>query len=71
MVIDIDKLSRREVYFGAYRIEWSEQKIVLDCVCGEKDVEVFSDQFSYCPKCSRRFSIQEIIKMEEPMQGEE
>ena len=71
MVDKLNKDTRRGIFLGAYRIEWSDQKIMLDCVCGEKDLEIFSDHFCYCPKCSRRFSIQEIIKMEESIEGEE
>jgi hypothetical protein len=55
---------QREIYLGEYRIEWADQKISLDCSCGTLELEVFSDTFTICPACKRRYSILELIKVE-------
>jgi len=55
---------RREIYLGEYRVEWADQKISLTCLCGQEEIEIFSDTYSSCPECKRRFSILELIKVE-------
>ena len=62
-----NKLYFREVYLGEYHVEWADQKISLDCSCGYKDIEIFSDTYTICPECKRRYSILEIIKVENQM----
>tara|TARA_Y100000310_G_scaffold333156_1_gene410113 strand:+ start:3215 stop:3418 length:204 start_codon:yes stop_codon:yes gene_type:complete len=57
-------MDKEELYIGSYRIEWSDQKIVVDCLCTEKELEIFSDSYTYCPQCSRRFSIVELVRVE-------
>ena len=61
-----DSLYRHEIYIGDYRVEWSDQKIVINCNCGETDLEIFSESATICHKCSRRYSIMEIVKVEVP-----
>jgi len=61
-----DSLYRHEIYIGDYRVEWSDQKISIDCHCGETDLEIFSESATICRKCSRRYSIMEIVKVEVP-----
>ncbi len=65
--MDYDKLYRHEVFLGQYRIQWSDQKLSIDCLCGETDIEIFSDTETVCPSCSRRYSIMEIIRVETPV----
>lgn len=57
-------LYSKEIYTTEYRIDWSDQKIIVDCSCGEKELEVFSDSFTYCSSCGRRYSIVELIQVE-------
>ena len=61
-----DSLYRHEIYIGDYRIEWSDQKISIDCTCGETALEIFSDSPTICSVCARRYSIMEIVKIEVP-----
>lgn len=61
-----DSLYRHEIYIGDYRVEWSDQKIVINCTCGETGIEIFSDSPSICRVCARRYSIMEIVKIEVP-----
>ena len=60
-------LFRREVCLTEYKIQWSDQKICVDCDCGEKDVEIFSESYTYCSKCGRRYTILEIVQVEVPL----
>ena len=69
--MDYDKLYRHEVYLGQYRVQWSDQKLLIDCLCEEKDLEIFSDTETVCPSCGRRYSIMEIIKVETPVDEEQ
>ena len=55
---------RREIFLGEYRVEWADQKISLTCICAQEEVEIFSDTYSTCPACKRRFSILELIIVE-------
>jgi uncharacterized protein YbaR (Trm112 family) len=58
---------KREIYLGDYRIEWSDQKISVICSCDKgPELEVFSETYTVCPSCQRRYSISEIIKVELP-----
>ncbi len=58
---------KREIYLGDYRIEWSDQKISVICSCDKgSELEVFSETYTVCPSCQRRYSISEIIKVELP-----
>tara|TARA_B100000131_G_C18101883_1_gene606354 strand:- start:1047 stop:1331 length:285 start_codon:yes stop_codon:yes gene_type:complete len=62
-----ENLYRHEVYLGDYRIEWSDQKITIVCVCQDRtELELFSESPTICPKCSRKYSIMEIVKVEVP-----
>ena len=65
--MDYDKLYKHEVYLGQFRVQWSDQKISIDCLCEEKDLEIFSDIETVCPSCARRYSIMEIIRIETPV----
>ena len=68
---NLDSLYQDEIYLGSYRIEWSDQKIIVTCDCNNEELEVFSDSYTYCDKCGRRYSILEIIKVEAPTDKEE
>ena len=68
--MDYDKLYKHEVYIGQYRVHWSDQKLSIDCICGENDLEIFSETETVCPQCGRRYSIMEIIKVETPVDDE-
>jgi len=58
---------RREIYLGDYRIEWSDQKILVICSCNKcPELEVFSETYTMCPYCQSRYSISEIIQVELP-----
>ena len=61
-----NSIYRHEIFIGDYRIEWSDQKIVIDCKCGERDIEIFSESPTICRVCARRYSIMEIVKIEVP-----
>tara|TARA_B100000131_G_scaffold323098_1_gene379817 strand:- start:4597 stop:4878 length:282 start_codon:yes stop_codon:yes gene_type:complete len=62
-----NSLYRHEVYLGDYRIEWSDQKISIVCSCHDKvELELFSESHTTCPKCCRRYSIMELVKVEVP-----
>ena len=62
-----NSLYRHEVYLGDYRVEWSDQKISIICVCDDRvELELFSESHTTCPKCSRRYSIMELVKIEVP-----
>lgn len=55
------------VFFGNYRIEWSDQKIVATCSCkAAPELEIFSDCPTICPECGRKYTISEFIKVEVP-----
>ncbi|MBT7706781.1 hypothetical protein HN747_05045 [archaeon] len=56
-----------EAFDGEYRIDWSDQKIVLKCTCKDAtELDVFSDSATFCPSCGRRYSIIELILTENP-----
>jgi len=58
---------RREVCLSEYKVQWSDQKISVDCMCGEKEIEIFSESYTYCSKCGRRYAIMEIVQVEVPV----
>ncbi len=55
---------QKNIYLGDYRVEWADQKISLECECGQETIEIFSDASTVCSSCKRRFSILEIIRIE-------
>jgi len=58
---------RREIYLGDYRVEWADQKIIVVCSCLKApELDIFSDSYTLCPHCGRRYSISEIVKVELP-----
>tara|TARA_Y100000034_G_scaffold129098_1_gene184924 strand:+ start:12408 stop:12674 length:267 start_codon:yes stop_codon:yes gene_type:complete len=69
--MDNKLLYSKEIYTTDYRIDWSDQKIIVNCFCGETDIEVFSDSYTYCEQCGRRFSIVELIQVETSGEVEE
>ena len=69
--MDYDKIYTNEVYLGDYIVEWVDQKLIIKCTCEkEPSIEVFSDVYSACEECGRRYSIVELIKVEVPAQYE-
>tara|TARA_B100001250_G_C19813988_1_gene797255 strand:+ start:251 stop:535 length:285 start_codon:yes stop_codon:yes gene_type:complete len=70
--MDYDTLYRHEIYLGDYRIDWTDQKITVNCNCSHQpELEIFSDTPTVCPYCSRRYSILEIVKIEVPAELED
>lgn len=68
----LDSIYKNEIFLGEYRIEWSDQKIVVNCACGKNDdLEIFSDCATFCDICNRRYTITELIKVEAPLEMDE
>ena len=68
----LDNLYQNEIYLGDYKIEWSDQKIVITCSCIHKEeIEIYSDSYTYCEHCGRRYSILELIKVESTTEKED
>jgi len=66
--VEYKELYSNEIYLGDYSIEWVDQKLVVTCCCtGSPSIEVFSDSYSTCDTCGRRYSILELIKVETPV----
>jgi len=70
--MEYKELYSNEIYLGDYAIEWVDQKLVVTCSCADNtNIEVFSDSYSTCDTCGRRYSILELIKVEVPIRYEE